>query len=94
MSTKTLLKEAKPVNVREAQAKLSKLISSKEPSLVLSHGKPVSFLIPYDEMLDLLDLIDELKDKLLLEQIAEARKAYIQGEEVSAEKIFRNINAI
>lgn len=94
MSTKTLLKEAKPVNVREAQATLSKLISSKAPSLVMSHGKPVSFLIPYDEMLELLDLIEELKDKRLLEQIAEARKAYAKGEEVPVEKLFRKINAV
>lgn len=46
MSATNLLRNAKPVNVREAQAQLSKLIRSKSPSMVLSHGKPVSFLVP------------------------------------------------
>ena len=29
---------------------------------VLSHGKPVSFLVPYEDMLDLMETLDELKD--------------------------------
>jgi antitoxin (DNA-binding transcriptional repressor) of toxin-antitoxin stability system len=89
MTTKSLLREAKPVNVREAQAKLSSLIGSKKPSLVLSHGKPVSFLVPYEEMLDLLEMIDELKDKRLIEQIAEARSKYAGGKSVPAERRFK-----
>ena len=58
----TLLRKARPVNIREAQAQLLKLIRSQSPSMVLSHGKPVSFLIPYDDMLDLVEFLDELKD--------------------------------
>ena len=29
---------------------------------VLSHGKPASFLVPYEDMLDLMETLDELKD--------------------------------
>ena len=88
MTPKSLLRRAKPVNVREAQAKLSRLIRSKTPSLVLSHGKPVSFLVPYEEMLDLLEMLDELKDQRLLEEIAKARAEYAAGKAVSAERLF------
>ena len=91
MGVKSLLKEAKPVNVREAQARLSRLIHSKTPSLVTSHGKPVSFLVPYEEMLDLLEMLDELKDKRLLEEIARARSEYIEGKGVPAEKVFKKM---
>jgi len=91
MTTVSLLRAAKPVNVREAQAKLSRLIRSKSPSMVLSHGKPVSFLIPYDEMLDLLEMLDELKDKKLLQEIARARAEYAQGKAVPAERLFRKM---
>lgn len=92
MSTaSSLLRKAKPVNVREAQAQLSRLIHSKSPSMVLSHGKPVSFLVPYEEMLDLLELIDELKDKKLLQEIARARAEYSQGKSVPAERLFRKM---
>lgn len=91
MTTKSILRQSRPVNVREAQANLSRLIRSKKPSLVLSHGKPVSFLVPYDEMLDLLDMLDELKDQKLLEEIARARSEYAEGKAVPAERLFRKI---
>jgi len=74
MSAHNLLRKAKTVNVREAQAQLSKLIKSKSPSMVMSHGKPVSFLVPYEDMLDLVETLDELKDTKLLAEIERARK--------------------
>ena len=92
MTTASLLRKAKPVNVREAQAKLSRLIRSKSPSMVLSHGKPVSFLIPYEEMLDLLEMVDEMKDKTLLKEIARARAEYKKGKAVPAERLFRKMD--
>ena len=91
MTTQSLLRQAKPVNIREAQAKLSSLIRSKKPSLVLSHGKPVSFLVPYEEMLDLLEMLDELKDKKLMEQITSARSEYAEGKSVPAERLFKKL---
>lgn len=91
MSSSHLLRKAKPVNVREAQAQLSKLIRSKFPSMVLSHGKPVSFLVPYEDMLDLVETLDELKDKRLLGEIERARAEYAQGKAVPAERIFKKL---
>lgn len=91
MSAINLLQKAKPVNVREAQAQLSKLIRSKTTSMVLSHGKPVSFLVPYEDMLDLVETLDELKDKKLLEEIERARKEYAQGKAVPAEHLFKKM---
>jgi len=91
MSSVTLLRKAKPVNVREAQAQLSKLIRSKSPSMVLSHGKPVSFLVPYEDMLDLVESLEELKDRKLLGEIARARAEYAQGKAVPAERLFKKM---
>lgn len=91
MTAVSLLRKAKPVNVREAQAKLSQLIRSKSPSMVVSHGKPVSFLVPYEEMLDLLEMLDELKDTRLLREIARARGEYAKGKSVSVERLFRKM---
>ena len=91
MSANNLLRKAKPVNVREAQAHLSKLIRSKSPSMVLSHGKPVSFLVPYEDMLDLVETLDELKDKKLLGEIERARKDYAQGRAVPADLLFKKM---
>ena len=92
MTALSFLRKAKPVNVREAQARLSQLIKSKSPSMVVSHGKPVSFLVPYEEMLDLVELLDELKDRKLLEEIARARADYAKGKSVPAERLFRKMS--
>jgi antitoxin (DNA-binding transcriptional repressor) of toxin-antitoxin stability system len=91
MTAASLLRKAKPVNVREAQAQLSKLIRSKSTSMVLSHGKPVSFLVPYEEMLDLVETLDELKDKKLLQEIERARTEYAGGKAVPVERLFRKM---
>ena len=91
MSSSNLLRKARPVNVREAQAQLSKLIRSKSPSMVISHGKPVSFLVPYEDMLDLVEALDELKDKKLLGEVARARTEYAQGKTVPAERLFKKM---
>lgn len=91
MSAISLLRNAKPVNVREAQAQLSKLIRSKSPSMVLSHGKPVSFLVPYEDFMDLVETLDELKDKKLLGEIEKARAEYNQGKSVPAERLFKKM---
>lgn len=91
MSSANLLRKAKPVNVREAQAQLSRLIRSKSPSMVLSHSKPVSFLVPSEDMLDLVETLDELKDKRLLEELERSRAEYAQGKAVPAERLFRKM---
>ncbi len=91
MNSTNLLRNAKPVNVREAQAQLSKLIRSKSPSIVLSHGKPVSFLVPYDDMLDVVEALDELKDQLLLKEMEDARTDYARGEAVPADRLFKKL---
>lgn len=91
MTARSLLREAKPVNVREAQAGLSRIIRSKKPSMVVSRGKPVSFLVPYEEMLDLLDTLDELKDARLFDEIARARHEYAEGKAVPAERLWKKL---
>ena len=91
MSATSLVRKAKPVNVRDAQAQLSKLIRSKTPTMVLSHGKPVSFLVPYEDMLNFVDTLDELKDKKLLREIERARIEYGQAKAVPAGRLFRKM---
>lgn len=59
--------------------------------MVLSHGKPVSFLVPYEDMLDLVETLDELKDKRLLGEIERARAEYAQGKAVPAERMFKKL---
>lgn len=57
----------------------------------LSHRKPVSFLVPYEDMLDLIEMLDELKDKRLLGAIKRARAEYAQGKQVPVERLFKKM---
>jgi PHD/YefM family antitoxin component YafN of YafNO toxin-antitoxin module len=77
--------------VREAQAKLSRLVESKSPAIITSHGIPKSFLISYDDMLEILEVLEELKDKRLIEEIARARKEYEEGLFVPVERVFKKL---
>ena len=91
VTSRALLRKAKSVGVREAQAKLSRLIESRSPSIITSHGIPKSFLIAYDDMLDILEVLEELKDKRLIEEIARARREYEEGLSVPAERLFKKL---
>ncbi len=87
MSRKNLLQKSNAIDVGEAQAQLSKLIRSKTPSMVLLDGKPVSVLVPYEDMVDLVEILDELADDKFLGEIKRARKEYAKGKAVSAEHL-------
>lgn len=91
VTSRALLKKAKSVGVREAQAKLSRLVESKSPAIITSHGIPKSFLISYDDMLEILEVLEELKDKRLIEEIARARKEYEEGLFVPVERVFKKL---
>ena len=51
----------------------------------------MSFLVPYDDMLDLVESLDELKDRKLLGEIHRARTEYAQGKGVHAERLFKKM---
>ena len=91
VTSRALLRKAKSVGVREAQAKLSRLVESSEPAIITSHGIPKSFLISYDDMLEILEVLEELKDKRLIEEIAGARREYEKGLSVPAERLFKKL---
>ena len=91
VTSRALLKKAKSVGVREAQAKLSRLVESSSPAIITSHGIPKSFLISYYDMLEILDVLEELKDRRLIEEIAGARKEYEEGFSVPAERLFKKL---
>ena len=60
--------------------------SSKSPSCVQGTERT-----PYEDMLNLVDTLNELKDKKLLAEIERARTEYRQGKAVPAEKLFKKM---
>lgn len=71
--------KAQSVDVPEAQARLSKLIKSKSTYRVFTHGKPVSRLMPYEDMLHLVGTLDELQDKKIFKKSHEPERTMRNG---------------
>lgn len=73
------VKEGKYVGTRELRANLAKVLKSRQAYFVTDHGKPVKAMIPYDVLLELLEILEELKDKALIQEVAEGRQEYAAG---------------
>jgi len=73
------VKEGKYVGVRELRGNLSRMLKSRQAYFVTDHGKPVKAMIPYETLLELLEVLEELKDKTLIQEVARGRKEYREG---------------
>lgn len=85
MSLATQLLRAEPIGVRELKNKLSAVLRRGKPRIVTERNKPRHVLVPYEDMVELVEILDELSDPRLLKQIAEGRKGYREGKSVPIE---------
>jgi len=73
------LLRAPRIGVREFRNKACAFIRAGKFYLVTEHGRPAGVFMPYEDALELTELIDELNDKKLLKTIAEGRRAIHKG---------------
>ena len=86
------VKEGKYVGVRELRINLAKVLKSKKAYFVTDHGKPVKVMIPYEVLLNLLETLEELKDKALIQEVAQGRKEYQGGGWVPASQLKKKLS--
>lgn len=79
MNAASILLRSKKVGVRSFRDSASKYIRAHQPIVITEHGAPESVLLPYEDMLEIVDILDELQDEGLLKTIAEGRKAVKAG---------------
>ena len=85
------LMKADWVGIRELKGHLSTRIL-KKPLVITERGKPVGVSMPYPDMLELLDIIDELSDPETLAAVREGRKAVFSGAEgLTVSRLFKKI---
>lgn len=85
---KALLK-ARSVGVRDFRDHASKIIKSHQFYIITDHGRPTRVLLPYNDILEIVDILDELQDKMALKTIAEGRRDIRKGARgVSVAKVF------
>ena len=73
--------QAPHYGVRDYKAHLSSYLKSMKPQIVTHHGKPKKVIIEYDEMIELIDILEELQNSLLIKDIQKAREDYQKSPE-------------
>jgi prevent-host-death family protein len=92
MTAANVLLKARNVGVRKFRNRASRFVKSHRILVITEHGKPTAVLMPYSDMLDIVDTLDELRDKNAIETIAEGRKAIASGAKgISVSKVFKRI---
>ncbi|OGW76860.1 MAG: hypothetical protein A3K16_00920 [Omnitrophica bacterium RIFCSPLOWO2_01_FULL_45_24] len=79
MTLAAALLRAPRIGAREFRNKACSFIRRGKAYLVTEHGQPAGVFLPYEDAIELVDIIDELNDKKLLKIIAEGRRAISRG---------------
>ncbi|MEK6543472.1 MAG: hypothetical protein AABZ44_03445 [Elusimicrobiota bacterium] len=70
------LMKARYVGIKDLKAHLSSLLEINKPLVVTDRGQPKHFVIPYEEMLEIVDILEEAAQPKVVAQVARARAAY------------------
>lgn len=92
MTIAGMLLRAPHIGIRELKTNLSRLLKKGNPLIVTERGVPVEVMLPYSDIVEIAELIDEATDLETLRAVQEGRlavKAGIKGVPVS--RIFNKI---
>lgn len=79
MTLATALLRAPRIGAREFRNKACSFINMGKTYLITEHGHPAGVFLPYEDALELVDVIEELDDRKALKMIAEGRRAIRKG---------------
>ena len=75
------LLRAPHIGIREFKDKISSLVNRRKTLILTDHGEPSSVLIPYQDMLELIDILEEIHDPKARSLVTSGRKSVKQGVE-------------
>ncbi len=75
---KALLK-AQKIGVRKFRDSISKFIHTHQMFVLTEHGTPTNVLLPYNDALEIVDILDELRDKDTLKAVSSGRASIKRG---------------
>ncbi|ODS32020.1 MAG: hypothetical protein SCARUB_02840 [Candidatus Scalindua rubra] len=91
MSIATNILKSPHVGIRDLKIHLSSLLK-KGSLIVTERGKPVNVILPYSDMIELLDMLDEITDPETIKTIQEGRKAISTGVKgIPVSNVFKNL---
>lgn len=94
MTLETALLKAEHIGIRELREHLSERLKRNTPLIVTEHGTPKRVIFSYQDLLELIDILEELRDQELLEIIRQGREATHRGVKGSSvSRLFRHIRS-
>ena len=92
MTVASALLHAKYVGVRELREHLSKRLKEKKAIVVTEHGTPTKVILSYQDVIELIEVLDELQDRATVQSVQEGRRAVKAGSEgVPVAHLFQQI---
>lgn len=91
VSITTDILKAEHIGIRELKEHLCK-VNLEKTLVITDRGRPISVNLPYEDILELVDMLDELTDAETLAVIAEARAAIKAGAKgIPVSNLFRRL---
>ena len=94
MTLESALLRAEHVGVRELREHLSDRLKRKQPLVVTERGIPKKVILSYQDVLDLIEVLQELRDEELVRFVHEGRSAVkrrVKG--IPVERLFRQFRS-
>lgn len=80
------------LGIKEFKEHLCQILKQNKPRIITEYGKPKQFVIPYDEMVEIIEILEELSDPAFLKEIQSARKSYKKGKKaVPSSKLWKEM---
>lgn len=94
MTIETALLKAEHIGIRELREHLSERLKRNTPLIVTEHGTPKKVIFSYQDLLELIDILEELRDQELLEIVRQGRQAIRRGGKgILVSRSFRQIRS-
>lgn len=85
------LLRAKHVGIRDLKNRLSEHLGTGKPIVATDRGDPKYYLIPYDDMVELVEILEEASDPGFVAKVEEARAAWRRGGGVPVSRLWRKL---
>jgi prevent-host-death family protein len=94
MSIAATLLRANHMGVKDFREHLAEYLKREDMLVVTQHGQPSKVVIDYEDMLELVDIVDELQDANTISTVAEGKRAITnQPAGIPVSKLFKKIRS-
>lgn len=88
----TAILRAEHLGIKEFKTHICQILKANKPQIITDHGRPRQFVIPYEEMIEIVEVLEELSDPEFLKEIQQARKFCKKNKEsIPASKLWREM---